>query len=127
MTLAAEVLPTLADIGAGRLPEPPEANDGNPWAAGDYWLYCGRTSVRVLWLGPVTAAGGITAGLLACADCISTLHGKAVAAMAKRDSRRTEPTHRAWHVDMAAVRARFARRDRVTNPDAHQNGIHLAA
>ncbi|MFC5666922.1 hypothetical protein ACFP3U_28635 [Kitasatospora misakiensis] len=97
MTFAAEVLPMLAEIGAGQLPEPPEADDGNPWAAGDCWLYCGRTSVRVLWLGPVTAAGGVTAGLLACADCISTLHGKAVAAMTKRDNRPTEPAHRARH------------------------------
>ncbi|MEV7360828.1 hypothetical protein [Kitasatospora sp. NPDC091276] len=97
MTLAAEVLPTLAEIGAGRLPEPPEADDGNAWAAGDCWLYCGRTSVRVLWLVPVTAAGGVTAGLLGCADCISTLHGKALAAMAKRDDSATERTHRARH------------------------------
>ncbi|MFJ7274265.1 hypothetical protein [Kitasatospora sp. NPDC098663] len=55
MTLVVEVLPTLAEIGAGRLPEPPEADDGNTWAAGDCWLYCGRTSVRVLRLGPSDA------------------------------------------------------------------------
>lgn len=97
MTLAAEVLPTLAEISAGRLPEPPETGDGNPWAVGDCWLYCGRASVRVLWLGPVTAAGGVTAGLLACGDCISTLHSKAVAAMATRDKSATERTHRARH------------------------------
>ncbi|MFJ4677551.1 hypothetical protein [Kitasatospora sp. NPDC088783] len=109
MTLAAEVSPTLAEIGAGRLPEPPEENDGNPWTVGDCWLYCGRTSVRVLWLGPVTAAGGVTAELLVCADCISTLHGREVAAMAKRDKSATERTHRARH---ARPRSRWGTRVR---------------
>ncbi|MFD5467956.1 hypothetical protein ACFWIQ_34865 [Kitasatospora sp. NPDC127059] len=109
MTLAAEVPPTLAEIGAGRFPEPPEADDENPWVAGDCWLYCGRTSVRVLWLGPVTAAGGVSAGLLACADCITTLHSKAVDAMARRDNSVTEPAYRARH---ARPRSRWGTRVR---------------
>ncbi|MER7585370.1 hypothetical protein [Kitasatospora sp. NPDC097691] len=89
MTFAVEVLPTPAETGAGRLPELPETDDGNPWASGDCWLYCGRTSVRLLWLNPVTAAGGISTALYACAD-IATLHRKAVAAVAKRDAPKTD-------------------------------------
>ncbi len=83
--LAAEAFSTLVGIGEAVLPGPPEEDDGNERVPGDCWLYCERESVPVLWLGPVTAAGGVLAGLLACAECIAVLHGKAVAATLGRD------------------------------------------
>lgn len=47
-------------------------NDGNRWQTGRCWLWCGRTSARVLWIGPATA-GGTTAHLYACESCMVQL------------------------------------------------------
>ncbi|MER8099979.1 hypothetical protein [Kitasatospora sp. NPDC094016] len=117
MTVPAEVLPTLAEIGAGRLPEPPDEDDGNAWVLGDCWLYCGRTSVRVLWLGPVTAAGGISAALHACAKCVAELHRRAVAAMTERDAPKTDPNRRPRHARPRTPSPLWATWFRLPNTD----------
>ncbi|AUG78111.1 hypothetical protein CFP65_3311 [Kitasatospora sp. MMS16-BH015] len=96
MTVA-EAVPVLSEIRSALLPAPPNEDDGNGWTLGDCWLYCGRTSVRVLWLGTVTAAGGIHAALHACAECIARLHGKAVTATVERDAPATDTGRRARH------------------------------
>ncbi|MFG2912738.1 hypothetical protein ACGF0D_07580 [Kitasatospora sp. NPDC048298] len=95
--LTAEAGSALVGIGAAALPDPPVEGDGNEWGTGDCWLYCERESVPVLWLGVVTAAGGVRAGLAACAECIAVLHGKAVAEMLGRDRSPIPQPRRARH------------------------------
>lgn len=56
------------------------------WLAGDCWLWCERTRVPVLWIGPVQRDGP-AAPLYACAPCIQHLTARARAHfVAKRPS-----------------------------------------
>ncbi|MEJ8654696.1 hypothetical protein WKI65_43360 [Streptomyces sp. MS1.AVA.3] len=45
------------------------------WATGDCWLWCQRTGVWVLWLGPVQWEGQ-HAPLLACEPCVRVAEAK---------------------------------------------------
>lgn len=47
------------------------------WVNGDCWLWCERTGVLVLWLGPVQWEGQ-HAPLHACESCIHRLEAKAI-------------------------------------------------
>ncbi|GAA1165889.1 hypothetical protein GCM10009664_37270 [Kitasatospora gansuensis] len=68
-------IPGLAAFARGGWPETAEPDDGNPWADGECWLYCGRWT-RVLWIGPVTVAAAVTAPMPACADCMQRLSSR---------------------------------------------------
>ncbi|MGW2539836.1 hypothetical protein ACWC5I_02960 [Kitasatospora sp. NPDC001574] len=76
----------LADLSSGSMPLPAQEGDGNAWEPGACWLYCERLGVPVLWIGPVTAVGGISAPLFACMDCLTRLWHKAVEHMRSRDA-----------------------------------------
>lgn len=52
--------------------DPPTTDDRNHWVAGMCWLYCRRSGIQVLWIGPAHAPGG-TAPMFACVDCIYEL------------------------------------------------------
>lgn len=60
-----------------RLPPTPQEDDGNYWVTGRCWLWCGRVSARVLWLGPATVAG-TTVGIYACEACTAVLANEIV-------------------------------------------------
>ena len=55
------------------------------WDTGDCWLWCERTGVPVLWLGPVQWMGH-TAPLYACAPCVHHLEGKVRAYFTLKDA-----------------------------------------
>ncbi|GAB7185959.1 hypothetical protein ATKI12_5790 [Kitasatospora sp. Ki12] len=66
----------LAGIAAADRPLPAQADDGNEWVSGDCWFYCGRRGLPVLWLGPATSPGGLTAPLYACTECIAQINDR---------------------------------------------------
>lgn len=55
------------------------------WMVGECWLYCERSGVPVLWLGPVQE-DGCTAHLYACVDCLARLRGKLWRSVEARDT-----------------------------------------
>ncbi|MEU4898624.1 hypothetical protein AB0B12_39400 [Streptomyces sp. NPDC044780] len=66
------------------------------WALGECWLWCERTAVPVLWLGPVIWVGG-NAPLLACERCIRHLERKTQDALTRgADPTPTERQGRWW-------------------------------
>lgn len=55
-----------------RLPPLASIDDDNRWVTGRCWLWCGRESARVVWLGPATALG-VSADVFACEACTRSL------------------------------------------------------
>lgn len=47
-------------------------DDGREWITGMCWLYCRRSGIPVIWLGPVTSSG-MQAPLYGCQECIAEL------------------------------------------------------
>jgi hypothetical protein len=69
--------PTGADgrpdrIAPWRLPPIADTDDGNRWATGRCWFWCGRETTRVVWLGPASVHG-VTADVFSCAPCAQAL------------------------------------------------------
>ncbi|MER5771011.1 hypothetical protein [Streptomyces sp. NPDC001985] len=48
------------------------ANSGRAWVRGMCWLYCRRTGIPVLWIGPATTEG-LHAPIYGCAPCVAEL------------------------------------------------------
>nr|WP_254878534.1 hypothetical protein [Streptomyces sp. NA04227] len=46
------------------------------WTTGECWLYCERSGVSVLWVGPIQEDGQ-SAPIYACEDCLNRLRLKA--------------------------------------------------
>ena len=67
------------------LPAQPETDDANPWVTGRCWLWCGRQSTRVLWIGTGIGTGGVTGHLFACAACIRALDDQILDAQLSKD------------------------------------------
>ncbi|NEB75978.1 hypothetical protein G3I40_12210 [Streptomyces sp. SID14478] len=55
------------------------------WITGECWLWCERTGVPVVWLGPVQW-GGQHAPLYSCAPCLRRLETKAAHYLLTRKS-----------------------------------------
>lgn len=68
-----------------RLPPQPETDDGNHWVTGRCWLWCGRESTRVLWIGTGTGSSGVTGDLFACATCVQALDDQILEAQLSKD------------------------------------------
>ncbi|MER6145917.1 hypothetical protein ABT174_38905 [Streptomyces sparsogenes] len=64
------------------------------WACGDCWLWCERTGIPVLWLGPVQWEGQ-HAPLYACQSCLRRLEEKLAAAQVRR-GRSATPGRLRW-------------------------------
>lgn len=67
-------------------PLPAQAGDANDWVVGHCWLYCMRDGVPVVWIGAVTAPGGVTAPMTACGECVSQLATQTFQFAAQRDA-----------------------------------------
>ncbi|WP_234324935.1 hypothetical protein, partial [Streptomyces scabiei] len=50
------------------------------WVTGDCWLGCERTSLLVIWLGPVQWDGQ-HAPFMACEDCLNRIKAQALSAL----------------------------------------------
>ncbi|WP_093849114.1 hypothetical protein [Streptomyces pini] len=46
--------------------------DGREWVTGMCWLYCRRSGIPVIWLGPVNSSG-MQAPLYGCGECVAEL------------------------------------------------------
>jgi hypothetical protein len=68
-----------------RLPPVAERDDDNLWVTGCCWLWCGRESARVVWLGPATALG-VSADVFACEACTRSLADQILDAQMARDA-----------------------------------------
>ncbi|GAA2505738.1 hypothetical protein GCM10010406_48000 [Streptomyces thermolineatus] len=55
-----------------RMPPTGRKTSGD-WVHGRCWLYCRRTGVPVIWIGPVQSAG-MQAPMYGCAVCIAELN-----------------------------------------------------
>ncbi|MDY0811474.1 hypothetical protein [Kitasatospora purpeofusca] len=62
----------LVDLAWGERTQPPVPGDENPWFVGFCWLYCDRTGLLVMPIGPVSTAT-TTVTMYACARCITYL------------------------------------------------------
>ncbi len=71
------------------LPRDPVWEAGQLWITGECWLYCERTDVPVMWLGPAQWLG-YCAPLHACAPCVRRLNAKVRRHMSCRDSLTSE-------------------------------------
>ncbi|MEC3993647.1 hypothetical protein VSR01_08895 [Actinacidiphila sp. DG2A-62] len=68
-----------------RLPPVAERDDDNLWVTGRCWLWCGRESARVVWLGPATVLG-VSADVFACAACTQSLADQILDTQMARDT-----------------------------------------
>lgn len=68
-----------------RLPPVAERDDDNLWVTGRCWLWCGRESARVVWLGPATVLG-VSADVFACEACTRSLADQILDAQMARDA-----------------------------------------
>jgi hypothetical protein len=84
VALQHRVIPGIAEFARGGLPAPAATDDGNEWAAGFCWLYCGQQWTRVLWIGPARVAGA-QAPMYACGPCIRVLQERVWQSLLSRD------------------------------------------
>ncbi|GAA2250062.1 hypothetical protein GCM10010232_42380 [Streptomyces amakusaensis] len=65
-------------------------NNGHAWTPGMCWLYCRRTGIPVIWLGPATTEG-IHAPMYGCAHCVAELEHMIRQHFAARGGPRASP------------------------------------
>lgn len=69
---------------SSRLPPMAQTDDGNHWVTGRCWLWCGRESARVVWVGSAGALG-VTADVFACEACALSLADQVIASQMAED------------------------------------------
>ncbi|MFF5668766.1 hypothetical protein ACFY8S_01295 [Streptomyces hygroscopicus] len=65
------------------------------WALGECWLWCERTAVPVLWLGPALWEGG-NAPIHACSWCIRHLESRVRGVLTRGADPAPAPGRRRW-------------------------------